>query len=127
MRTFVDQSREAPAIFKHAGRYYLITSGCTGWEPNQSQVAVADSPLGPWEVIGDPCVGPDAALTFYAQSTFVLPVADIPGVFIAMFDRWNQFDLRDSRYVWLPIFFEGQSVKISWHGVWDLSIFRGMF
>ncbi len=33
-RILVGQMREAPAPFKHRGKYFLITSGCTGWNPN---------------------------------------------------------------------------------------------
>ena len=44
-RNFVGQYREAPAVFKHEGKYYLISSGCTGWDPNTAQCAVADSML----------------------------------------------------------------------------------
>ena len=37
-RALGGHSREAPAIFKHAGLYFLFTSGCTGWEPNRAEV-----------------------------------------------------------------------------------------
>src|SRR5512145_1298541 len=40
--------REAPAVFKSNGRYFLITSACTGWDPNQAQYAWATSMAGPW-------------------------------------------------------------------------------
>ncbi|MFC1996338.1 glycoside hydrolase family 43 protein [Chloroflexota bacterium] len=123
-RAFINQSREAPAVFKHNKKYYILSSGCTGWDPNSAELAVANTPLGPWEVIGDPCVGPDAAITFHAQSTFVLPVAGVQGAFIAMFDRWNKYDLRDSRYVWLPVKFDGGVPKIYWYDKWDLSNFE---
>jgi hypothetical protein len=122
---FVDQSREAPAVFKHAGKYYLISSACTGFDPNQAQIAVADSPFGPWKVLGNPCVGPDADITFYSQSAFVLPVVGKPNAFIAMFDCWKKVDLRDSRYVWLPVFFGEQGIEIPWLDEWDLSVFNG--
>ena len=114
---FVNQSREAPAVFKHNGKYYLISSACTGWDPNRAEIATADSPLGPWTVLGDPCIGPDAEITFYSQSTFVFPVAGKKNAFIAMFDRWNKNNLRDSRYVWLPVRFE-DGVKIEWKAEW---------
>ena len=45
-RAFPGAYREAPAIFKHRGRYYLISSGCTGWDPNPAQAAVARLPAG---------------------------------------------------------------------------------
>lgn len=113
-RNFIDRAREAPAIFKHQGKYYLISSGCTGWNPNQAEIAVADSMLGEWTVIGDLCRGENAETTFNAQSTFVLPVEGQNFPFLAMFDRWNKTDLDDSRYIWLPLYFENGTPVIQW-------------
>jgi len=121
---FVNQSREAPAVFKRNGKYFMISSGCTGWDPNQAELAVADSPLGPWTVLGNPCIGTDADITFYAQSTFVFPVAGKKNTLIAMFDRWKKDNLRDSRYVWLPVTFDGDQVKIGWYDEWTVTIFE---
>lgn len=122
-RILVGQFREAPAPFKYKGRYYLITSGCTGWRPNTAQWAFADHILGPWRSMGNPCTGPDAELTFRGQSTFVLPVKDIPGGFIFMADRWQPRRLSESTYIWLPLRIDPQGqVSIAWHHQWDLSI-----
>ncbi|KAL5187474.1 hypothetical protein HKD37_05G013143 [Glycine soja] len=137
-RLFVGQRREAPPVFKHQGTYYMITSGCTGWVPNEALVHAAESILGPWETMGNPCVGGNKMfqiVTFLAQSTFVLPLPGFPGSFIFMADRWNPADLRDSRYVWLPLIVEGPTdqaleyssglplwsrVSIYWHRKWRL-------
>lgn len=119
-RIFIGEAVEAPAVFKHAGRYYLLGSGCTGWDPNMARAAVADSIFGPWKNLENPCRGPEADLTFMSQSTFVLPVAGQPGKFIAMFDRWNKWDLQDSRYVWLPLEFDGNGHPvIQWRESWS--------
>ncbi len=123
-RAFIGQSREAPAVFKHGGKYYIISSGCTGWDPNQAELAAADSPLGPWTVLGNPCIGPNADITFHAQSAYVFPLAGNSNALIAMFDRWNKDNLRDSRYVWLPVRFENDQVKIRWQEPWDLTAFK---
>lgn len=126
-RNFVGMSREAPAVFKRGGKYYLLSSGCSGWDPNQAQIAVADSIMGPWQVQpGNPCQGPDADKTFYAQSTFVLPVHGKKDAYIAMFDRWKKTDLQDSRYVWLPVSFAADGrVSISWKDSWSVAeVFR---
>ena len=120
-RNFIGLSREAPAVFKHEGKYYLLSSGCTGWDPNQAELAVADSIMGPWNVIGNPCTGKDADKTFFAQSTFVLPVQGKENAYIAMFDRWNKTNLQDSRYVWLPfVIGEDGSLTIPWRERWNL-------
>ncbi len=79
-RILVGRFSEAPTVFKHEGKYFLITSGCTGWAPNAARLAVADSMAGPWKELGNPCVGPEdrTRTTFDSQSTFVLPVAGKP-------------------------------------------------
>ena len=120
-RNFIGASREAPAVFKRAGKYYVLTSGCSGWDPNTAQVAVADSIMGPWTVLGDPCRGVDAEKTFYAQSTYVQPVHGADDKYLAMFDRWNKTDLQDSRYVWLPIEWTPEGMPlIPWKDTVDL-------
>ena len=122
-RNFIKESREAPAVFKHKGKYYMLSSGCTGWDPNVAEIAVADSIMGTWKTIGNPCTGPDADKTFYAQSTYVQPVIGKKNAYIAMFDRWKKKDLEDSRYVWLPVLIKDGAITIPWHEKWDLTVF----
>lgn len=134
---FVGESREAPAMFKYKGKYYMITSGCTGWSPNQAKYAVADEPLGPWTMVGDPCTDEDANTTYFTQSTCVIPVDAASGKFIYMGDRWYNPEvtkgpgaggsLRNSRYVWLPIEFttDGE-IMIRRYNDWNLNVFAGI-
>ena len=137
-RILIRRHREAPAVFKHQGTYYMITSGCSGWAPNRALAHAADSIMGPWETLGNPCVGGNRfyrLTTFLSQSTFVLPLPGLPGTFIFMADRWSPSNLRDSRYVWLPLFIGGLAdepldysfgfplwsrVSIYWHKKWRL-------
>lgn len=127
VRVFPGAQREAPAIFKYEGKYYLITSGATGWAPNPARYTVADHIFGPWKPMRDPSVGNKAATTFDSQSTFVIPVDPDNGKFIYMGDRWKQGDLKDSRYVWLPIEFgQDEEIKLKWYDEWDLSLLDRM-
>lgn len=137
-RILIWRHREAPAMFKHLGTYYMITSGCTGWAPNEALAHAAESVMGPWETLGNPCMGGNKVFrqtTFFAQSTFVFPISGHPSSFIFMADRWNPSDLRDSRYVWLPLIVAGpldqplesgfgfplwSRVSIYWHRKWRL-------
>jgi hypothetical protein len=119
-RIFIDKSREAPAMFKRNGKYYLITSGCTGWSPNPAMLASADTIMGEWTELYNPCIGPNGDSTFFAQSTFVLPLEGKPDEFIFMADRWNKTNLEDSRYVWLPLVFRNDSAAIEWKDSWSL-------
>lgn len=118
VRRFIGQSREAPAVFKRDGRYYMFSSGCTGWDPNEARWAVADSMLGLWELMDNPCKGKDADKTFYGQSTHVFPINGKEDSFVAMFDKWNKTDLADSRYIWLPIEFVGERPVVRWLDQW---------
>jgi hypothetical protein len=122
VRIFENRQREAPALFKSGGRYYLITSGCTGWEPNSAEYALASSPLGPWKVMGSPCTGQKGSTTFDSQGTFVLPVVGIPGGFIFMADRWQKENLSQSGYAWLPVRFNGEQIVIEWLDEWNLEM-----
>ena len=115
--------REAPALFKYRDNYYLITSGCTGWAPNQASLHVAKSLFGPWKLLGDPMRGPNAVLTFGGQSTFVQPVPGKKDAFIFLADKWNPRDLRDSRYLWLPVQFDNDQPYMEWKDEWTLDTF----
>jgi hypothetical protein len=117
-RNFVQQSREAPAVIKHGGLYYMVSSFCTGWQPNEAMVAVAEHPMGPWQAKGNPCVGPQSELTFGAQSTHFFTSPN--GTVIFMADRWNPDNLQDSRYVWLPVKFKDEEMVIEWQDEWRL-------
>ena len=109
---------EAPAIFKKDGTYWMITSGCTGWDPNEARMFSAPSIWGPWTQHPNPCRGPKQELTFGGQSTFILPFADR---FIFMADIWRPRHPSDARYIWLPIEFEEGKPVIRWRDVWNLS------
>jgi hypothetical protein len=122
-RVFVGRRMEAQAVFKHAGKYWFVASGCTGWDPNPARAAVADSIWGPWRELGNPCTGPDSETTFHGQSTFVFPVAGKSGAFIFMADLWNKRDLPKSRYLWLPLQFQEDRFAVPWRKRWDLSVF----
>jgi len=107
-RILIGQRREAPAVFRAAGKYYLITSLCSGWDPNPARIAVADSMLGEWVQEGNPCVGKDSGTTFESQSAFVLPLGRDQFLFMA--DRWNKADLERSGYLWVP--FSGRDGRV---------------
>ncbi len=118
VRVFPNRCHEAPAVFKHDGRYFMISSDCTGWTPNPARLSVADHILGPWKELGNPCRGTDAeiATTFESQSTHVIPTAAGP---IYMGDRWRPDDAIDGRYIWLPFTFEDGLPTLHWQNAWS--------
>jgi len=115
---------EAPAIFKKDDKYFMITSGCTGWAPNEARMFSADSIWGPWTQHPNPCVGEGAELTFHSQSTYIQPVMGKKDAFIFMADRWTPKMPIDARYIWLPIQFENGLPVLKWMDKWDLSFFE---
>ncbi|MFI5151884.1 MAG: glycoside hydrolase family 43 protein [Chitinophagales bacterium] len=120
-RILIDANREAPALFKHLGKYFLISSLCSGWDPNKALYAEADHVLGDWKLADNPCRGPGSDKTYGAQSTYVLPISGKGNAFIFMADRWNKTDLENSRYVWLPLHFENGRPVIEWKSAWSPS------
>ncbi len=106
---------EAPAIMKKDGTYWMITSGCTGWEPNEARMFSAPSIWGPWTQHPNPCVGPKADKTFGGQSTFIIQK---DGRYIFMADQWRPKHPSDARYIWLPITFENGKPVVRWQDSW---------
>lgn len=80
--------REAPAYFRRHRRHYLITSGTTGYYPNPSQVAVADSYHGPFTILGDPHPTDPSRTSFHAQISSVFRHPGKKDLYIALGDRW---------------------------------------
>ena len=119
IRPYIGAHREAPALFKRAGTYFLITSGATGWDPNPAQYSTATEILGEWTDHGNPVSGDGAATTHGSQSTCVIPVDPDRGTYVYMGDRWTPSDLANAPYVWLPLRFgEGTSMSLIWEDSW---------
>ena len=111
---------EAPAIFKRDGVYWMITSGCTGWAPNEARMFKATSLWGPWEQLPSPFVGKDAKKSFHTQGTYIFKVEGTEDGFVFMADRWNPRSLKNSRHIWLPIDFEADGTPvIRWVDGWS--------
>lgn len=117
------QQQEAPVLFKRQGHYYLLTSGCTGWAPNQSSFSQATQLDGAWHArrnLGD-------NTTYRSQPTWVLPVEkDGETTYWYIGDRWGgEGNYHLSEYVALPLSFEedGQ-VLLQWTD--DISFYEGV-
>jgi hypothetical protein len=122
-RVLPGESNEAPALFFSKGKYFMFTSGTTGWKPNAARLAVAKKIQGEWKSAGNPCRGTDEEnkITFGSQSTQILPVEGKKNVFIYMGDRWIQDNLADSRHIWMPVEWEKGSPVIKWYPNWSLN------
>jgi hypothetical protein len=127
VRVFPGAQREAPAVLKYKGKYYMISSGATGWAPNEGKYTVADSMFGEWKTMRTLCTGSKSNTTFDSQSTAVIPVDAANGKFIYMGDRWKESNLGDSRYIWLPVEFgQEDEIVLKWYDEWKLPLLDNM-
>ena len=111
---------EAPTIMKRDGVYWMITSGCTGWDPNEARMFRAESIWGPWKQLPSPFRGEGADKSFFSQGTYIFKVEG-KDQYIFMADRWNPRSLKNSRHIWLPIAFEEDGTPVlEWKDEWKL-------
>jgi hypothetical protein len=114
--------REAPVLFKHADRYYLITSAATGWDPNQAKYASATAIAGPYSALQN--LG--NATTYDTQPSYVIPViGSNTTTYIYASDRWNDPDLGSSKYIWLPLKWSGIGLALDDYAQWSLDLTTG--
>ncbi|WP_127794578.1 glycoside hydrolase [Agromyces sp. LHK192] len=122
-RITVNEHRESPAIFKHDERYFLITSGTTGWSPNPSRWGTATDLMGTWTNMGDPFPSWASSNSWNSQPSSVIPVDREQGKYIYMGDRWNGGgDLKNAQMVWLPLNMGegGDTLSVEVHDEWTL-------
>lgn len=101
--------REAPAVIKTNGKYYMLTSFCTGWAPNQGKYAVADAMEGSWSTlteIGD-------STTYQSQPAFII---HWNGRILYFGDRWGGDGEKyfDSSYVVYPLEVKGDRLVMDY-------------
>lgn len=102
---------EAPMVVKTDSCYLMVTSGCTGWKPNEARLLRSTSMMGEWERLTNPCRGKDAATTFNAQGAFIFK--NDRSEFVADFDRWDPHCLRSSGHLWVPVRLTDNRLELS--------------
>ncbi len=85
--------REGTAHFMRKGKHYLITSGTTGYLPNPSEVAIADTWHGPYRVLGNPHPTDESNTSFHSQISSVFKVQGKKDLYIAAADRWRPLEM----------------------------------
>lgn len=80
--------REATAHFTRRGKHYLLTSGTTGYLPNPSEAAIADTWHGPYTVLGNLHPGDESQTSYHSQISSVFKVPGKKDLYIACADRW---------------------------------------
>lgn len=123
---FDEQRREAPCLFKRNGYYYLVTSGLSGWNPNQGKWSYSrrlDRGWSPLMNFGD-------ATTYRSQPAFIFAVQGTTTTsYLYTGDRWGPAwgaSVADSQYIWLPIRFNSPtSIALDWYDTITLNARTG--
>jgi len=97
--------REATAHFLRKGKHYLLTSGTTGYLPNPSEAAIAETWHGPFQVLGNPHPEDLSRTSFHSQISSVFKVEGKKDLYIACADRWVP-DHMDYEYEEYKAFYE---------------------
>ncbi len=103
---FRGELREAHAFFEKNGMYYLLSSWCTGWKPNQGKFSYSRDFCDGWEQLSD--FGDET--TFRSQPAFVLPVEEHgETVYYYFGDRWHYAELEPGVTSDDPLYFYKKS------------------
>jgi len=116
-KALIDQEREAPALLFWKGKYYMVSSGCTGWQPNSALYAVSNHLLCGWKLIDNPCSGENYRRTFEGQSAHIFVANGQP---VLLLDHWKPENLQFSGYSMLPITINGDFMEIEWRNEFEL-------
>ncbi|NOU72738.1 family 43 glycosylhydrolase [Paenibacillus sp. LMG 31458] len=123
---YAGQRREAPAILKKDGIYYLLTSGQSGWYPNQGKYSTSTSiKENMWSDLKN--FGENS--TFYSQPSFIITVLGSQETsYIYAGDRWYANQLGSSQYIWLPLELntESRTLDMEYSGNWSLNAETGI-
>ena len=100
VEVFKGLRREAPAVVRVDDEYYMLSSACTGWEPNQCKLSYSSSLQKGWselENIGD-------AIAYDTQAASILTIRGTKQTtYLYVGDRWMDPTLAESKTIIFPI------------------------
>ena len=91
-------TREGLAYFRRGAKHYVASSGTSGYFPNPSEVAVAETYHGPWTTIGSLDSGDRTETSFNSQISSVFKHPGKKDLYIAIADRWLGTSLSGSEF-----------------------------
>jgi len=120
----IGQRREAPALAHVDSLYYMISSACTGWVPNQAQLTVSATVGDGWQVpqpIGD-------NVAYRTQASSILRIEGTEATaYIYVGDRWMDPDLPSSKIIMFPIELRDGQVTFEYRDKWEIDLKRGVW
>jgi len=116
------QRREAPAIVRINNRYFMLSSACTGWDPNQCKLAYSDDLRSGWSELKN--IGNQIA--YDTQAAAILEVKGTKQTtYLYVGDRWQDPNLPNTKTIMFPITFSDTSCDFVYHERFDLNFATG--
>lgn len=105
------QRREAPAIVKLDQKYFMFSSACTGWAPNQCKLSWSHDLKTGWSTLEN--IGDDKA--FRTQPAAILEIKGSKDTtYLYVGDRWKDPNLAQSKTIIFPVTFTNTSCKFQY-------------
>lgn len=109
---FPGERREAPAIVRIGDRYFMFSSACTGWAPNQCKLSYTSDLKRGWTPLVN--IGDDKA--YRTQAAAILEVKGTrQTTYLYVGDRWMDPDLPNTKTIVFPISFDGTACQFDYH------------
>ncbi len=119
---FAGQGREAPAIVRVGDTYFMISSACTGWDPNQAKLSYSSSLTSGWSGLSNIGNG----ISYDTQAASILTVQGSKGTtYLYVGDRWQDPGLAESKTIIFPIQFSGKSCTFAYRQQFDVNFATG--
>jgi len=119
---FPGERREAPAIVRVGDMYFMFSSACTGWDPNQCKMSYSKSLKEGWsplENVGD-------RIAFDTQAASVLRIfGEKQTTYLYVGDRWMDPTLPESKTIIFPISFDGTKCDFTYSQQFDINYKTG--
>lgn len=119
---FKGQRREAPAIVKHNNRYYMLSSACSGWDPNTCKLSYTDDLTQGWSAlksVGNP-------IAFDTQAASILTIKGSKATtYLYVGDRWQDPNLPESKTIIFPIEFSDTDCKFEYVPEFEINFATG--
>lgn len=116
------QRREAPAIVKLDQKYFMFSSACTGWAPNQCKLSWSHDLKTGWSTLEN--IGDDKA--FRTQPAAILEIKGSKDTtYLYVGDRWKDPNLAQSKTIIFPITFTNTSCKFQYIDRFEINFKTG--
>lgn len=119
---FAWQSREAPAIVRIGNKYFMFSSACSGWDPNQCKLSYTTNLKTGWSGLSNIGNG----IAYDTQAAAILEIKGTKTTtYLYVGDRWQDPGLYESKTIMFPISFNGNSCNFTYHERFDINFVTG--